>query len=114
VDAELASEGSAIHTAVITKATATDPTDARFMDYPLRREERQADGDRSWPIVTPKTRGARGRVADRSCRWEQITGALVQLGDARLKEAKMPILLWLVGVPLSIVVLLMLFGVIQF
>jgi len=26
----------------------------------------------------------------------------------------MPILLWLVGVPLSIVVLLMLFGVIQF
>jgi len=30
------------------------------------------------------------------------------------KEATMPILLWLLGVPLSIVILLMLFGVVSF
>jgi hypothetical protein len=30
------------------------------------------------------------------------------------EEATMPILLWLLGVPLSIVILLMLFGVVSF
>jgi hypothetical protein len=36
------------------------------------------------------------------------------LWRAREEEATMPIILWLLGVPLSIIVLLMLFGVVSF
>jgi hypothetical protein len=69
-----------------------------------------ADMGRSVPAAMRRTAGMHpGRALRRNLReawtFPQITNK---------NEVEMPILLWLIGVPLSIVIVLMLFGVVGF
>jgi hypothetical protein len=58
----------------------------------------------------------RNRIFPRASRYagERRRGRFVRFMKPKRKEEPMPLLLWLLGVPLGIVVLLMLFGVIGF
>jgi hypothetical protein len=60
-------------------------------------------------VTDPGARTGRRRRGGGTC---PIAGCLSRYVDRR--RVRMPILLWLLGVPLTIVLLLMLFGVVHF